>query len=138
MVLLQLLSGLGGYLTVSERMSDTLTKELRSANPDAGAFRQFADELIALSPDAVRRVDGTEPNPSGISSTGTTRGKTRAPAGPSCRYCERGLPADRAVTFCPHCGQNLALIMCPACNAELEADWKFCTVCGRPTGAQEI
>jgi double zinc ribbon protein len=49
-----------------------------------------------------------------------------------CRYCSGTLPQGRTVTFCPHCGQNLALNQCPACGAEMEKGWKFCIGCGRP------
>lgn len=49
----------------------------------------------------------------------------------SCRYCGGSLPQGRRVTFCPHCGQNLAVQRCPACSTELELGWKFCTTCGR-------
>ena len=48
-----------------------------------------------------------------------------------CRYCGGALPAGRAVTFCPHCGQNLTVRQCPACSSELEVGWKFCITCGR-------
>ena len=48
-----------------------------------------------------------------------------------CRYCGGSLPQGRRVTFCPHCGQNLAVQRCPACSTELELGWKFCTTCGR-------
>ena len=48
-----------------------------------------------------------------------------------CRYCGGSLPPGRRVTFCPHCGQNLAVQRCPACSTELELGWKFCTTCGR-------
>jgi len=55
---------------------------------------------------------------------------TVASAG-GCRYCGGSLPQGRRVTFCPHCGQNLAVQRCPACSTELELSWKFCTTCGR-------
>jgi hypothetical protein len=51
--------------------------------------------------------------------------------GGRCRYCDGSLPAGRALTFCPHCGQNLTVVHCPACNSELEMGWKFCVTCGR-------
>ena len=51
--------------------------------------------------------------------------------GGRCRYCDGTLPTGRAMTFCPHCGQNLTVIHCPACNSELEVGWKFCVTCGR-------
>lgn len=55
--------------------------------------------------------------------------------GGKCRYCGGTLPAGRRLTFCPHCGQNLTVQHCPACNTELEVGWKFCTTCGRSVGS---
>ena len=52
----------------------------------------------------------------------------------SCRYCGGDLPDGRAITFCPHCGQNLTVVHCPACGTELDVGWKFCTTCGRSAG----
>ena len=49
----------------------------------------------------------------------------------SCRYCAGVLPEGRNITFCPHCGQNLTVLNCPACGTELDVGWKFCTTCGR-------
>jgi hypothetical protein len=51
--------------------------------------------------------------------------------GGSCRYCGGSLPDGRQVTFCPHCGQNVTIVQCPACSTELELGWKFCITCGR-------
>ena len=56
-------------------------------------------------------------------------------AGERCRSCNEVLPAGRAITFCPHCGQNVTTMNCPACGSELEVGWKFCPTCGRPAGA---
>lgn len=56
-------------------------------------------------------------------------------AGERCRSCNEILPAGRAITFCPHCGQNVTTTNCPACGSELEVGWKFCPVCGRPADA---
>jgi len=53
-------------------------------------------------------------------------------AGERCRSCDGALPEGRAITFCPHCGQNLTTINCPACGSELELGWSFCPTCGRP------
>ena len=52
----------------------------------------------------------------------------------TCRYCRGELPEGRNITFCPHCGQNLTVVNCPACGTELEVGWKFCTTCGRAAG----
>jgi hypothetical protein len=55
-------------------------------------------------------------------------------AGGDCRYCGGALPEGRNITFCPHCGQNLTVVNCPACGTELDVGWKFCTTCGRAAG----
>jgi hypothetical protein len=52
-------------------------------------------------------------------------------AGDDCPFCKGPLPAGRAVSFCPHCGQDLTIVHCPACGSELERGWKFCVTCGR-------
>ncbi|HEY4306213.1 MAG TPA: zinc ribbon domain-containing protein [Gemmatimonadaceae bacterium] len=52
-----------------------------------------------------------------------------------CRSCNEVLPVGRPITFCPHCGQNVTTLNCPACGSELEVGWKFCPVCGRPADA---
>ena len=52
-------------------------------------------------------------------------------AGDTCGYCKGSLPAGRQISFCPHCGQDLTLVHCPACGSELERGWKFCVICGR-------
>lgn len=48
-----------------------------------------------------------------------------------CRYCGGTLPEGRAITYCPHCGQNLAAKHCAGCGAELDPAWKFCVSCGK-------
>lgn len=55
--------------------------------------------------------------------------------GDRCRACDEALPSGRAITFCPHCGQNVTTMNCPACGSELEVGWKFCPSCGRPASA---
>lgn len=56
---------------------------------------------------------------------------TIAPAGEDCSFCKGPLPAGRQIGFCPHCGQDLTVVHCPACGSELEREWKFCVTCGR-------
>ena len=171
MALTELLSGAGGYLIVDERMRDALTRELGSTNPDPAAFREFSTSQVAISPEALQRVQGSpaEPVSSPARPTGTVpvpppprqstgsmeaRPASSAPprpstplppptstvrpssgvtfdAGTSCRYCGGALPSGRRIVFCPHCGQNLTMVNCPACGTELDAGWKFCTTCGR-------
>jgi hypothetical protein len=180
--LLELLSGARGFLIVDERMRDVLGAELTSKNPDPSTFRQFAKSQVALSPEALRTMDGTPGsgraaaspqaqsggtdatrNPGVPASVGGTlpnlpRAETGgtaesipiaaplpqrpAPAavvpqpGELCRACGESLPQGRPITFCPHCGQNLTIINCQACGAELELGWRFCPSCGRPSASQ--
>lgn len=55
--------------------------------------------------------------------------------GELCIFCKGQLPEGRQISFCPHCGQDLTVVHCPACGGELERGWKFCVTCGR--GAAE-
>ena len=54
-----------------------------------------------------------------------------AEGGEDCTYCKGSLPGGREISFCPHCGQDLTLVHCPACGSGLERGWKFCATCGR-------
>ncbi len=147
LTLMQLLSGARGYLIVDDRMRDALERELASPNPDPGAFRQFADAQVALSPTAVQKLGHTpEGSVDAARSSGTTvRLSTPASMAAAaaaademrCRYCSGKLPQGRKVVFCPHCGQNLTVINCGACGAEVEVGWKYCVSCGRPTGQEQ-
>jgi len=56
--------------------------------------------------------------------------------GDRCRSCGELLPTGRAITFCPHCGQNLTTMNCAACGSELEMGWKFCPACGKRATTQ--
>jgi hypothetical protein len=67
----------------------------------------------------------------GLSGRRTARPITIAPTGENCPFCRGHLPAGRQVSFCPHCGQDLTVVHCPACGSELERGWKFCVTCGR-------
>lgn len=76
-----------------------------------------ASQAAVSAPPSQRRADNTS--------------APAAASGPSCRYCGGTLPTDRRVIFCPHCGQNLMVVRCPACSSEMETGWKFCITCGR-------
>ena len=147
LTLMQLLSGVRGYLIVDDRMRDVLERELGAPNPDAGAFRQFADAQVALSPVAVQKLGHTpegrvESREGGGSTVRLSTPASMAAAAAAadelrCRYCSGKLPQGRKVVFCPHCGQNLTVVNCSACGAELEVGWKYCVACGRPSGQAE-
>jgi len=192
MVVTQLLAGERNYLVGDPVMQEALRRELASPNPDTGAFRNFPDAQVALSPEILRRLDGRQggraateestpsapvpvseapterraavPPPSATVPAAAAPVAAAAPApaparpdsqqsttqptpedsvslsqrslktivgGGSCQYCGGVLPEGRRISFCPHCGQNLTIIHCPACSTELEAGWRFCTTCGR-------
>jgi len=119
LTLMTLLSGDRGYLDVDERLRDVLTRELQAPTPDPARLRDVADaegKLNAGKKSAVPQV--------------RLSGAVTIEAG-ECRYCGGELPLGRTMHYCPRCGQNLQVATCPACGAEVEADWKFCVACGK-------
>jgi double zinc ribbon protein len=82
-------------------------------------------------PPAAPRPPVTNPSLQQTTMSAPPRSTTAEALGGRCRYCSGALPAGRRLTYCPHCGQNLTVQHCPACNTELEVGWKFCTTCGR-------
>ena len=124
------------------RLSGASARESRAHTPDAAEVSAALDALqrqlpptlaeldavLAASADAKPRVSfharGQDiPDP-------TAEATVRSPR-PGCRFCGQMLPEGRAVTFCPHCGQNLKVRRCPGCSAEVDPTWKFCVTCGR-------
>jgi hypothetical protein len=149
----RLISGERGYIRADEAMQQRLKKELASAHAEPGLFREYASARISLVPDAVKGIGVPIPaqNAGGYSSgsrgsgskgdggSGDNGGSTTFTV-PSlaamdiaegCRYCGGTLPEGRAITYCPHCGQNLATKHCAGCGAELDPAWKFCVSCGK-------
>lgn len=108
-------------------------------NPSApsAVSRKPATSAHATAP-AKMVPSGSTPTvvrPSGASSIPGT-GSVVPREGDRCRSCDEPLPPDRAITFCPHCGQNVTTVNCPACGSELEVGWNFCPTCGRPAAAK--
>jgi hypothetical protein len=82
-------------------------------------------------------ASGTPPVSAGIPSEAGPRRAAKPIAigsGEHCTFCNGELPAGRQISFCPHCGQDLTVVHCPACGSELERGWKFCVTCGRSSG----
>ena len=80
MAVLELLSGKGGYLIVEDRMREALTRELASANPDPGAFREYATKSVQLAPEALQRLEASAADArAGANSASTTRVSAAAP-----------------------------------------------------------
>lgn len=129
LALLHLLSGNGGYLDVDERMRDQLGLELKQSVPDGARVRDFADASVSINARAEAQVpkalDAGQPRVSGVVRASSIPDSAR------CRYCSGALPDGRELRFCPHCGQNLQVLHCPGCGAEIEPGWKFCVSCGK-------
>jgi hypothetical protein len=142
LTLMELLSGAHGYLDVDEQLRDELGQELKAPSPEPSRVREFADAHVAIKPAALATAlesgGGTTPVPrpdarsaaSGARAT-TPPASTTDSGTPRCRYCGGDLPSGRVLHYCPHCGQNLQVLNCPACGAEVEAGWKFCVACGK-------
>lgn len=137
----RLLAGEKGYVRADKAMQDRLKQELESPHADVGAFRDFADARISLAPEAVQKLGvalpaqnaggyaGQAGNGNGASTSFS--GLTSVELAEGCRFCGGTLPEGRTVTYCPHCGQNLAAKHCAGCGSELDPLWKFCINCGK-------
>jgi double zinc ribbon protein len=150
---MRLLAGEKGYIRGDQAMQERLKTEMASQHPDLGAFRDYGDTRISLAPAAVEKLGISIPaQNAGGYATGraTSQGGNGSPSAsegtsfsiPSlatmelpvgCRFCGGTLPEGRTVTYCPHCGQNLAAKHCEGCGAELDLAWKYCVNCGKKT-----
>ena len=118
------------------------------ADERGAADRPSGPELVEDTPDGEPRPESDEPPTISIA-TGIRRPESAPGARPTpppfeiapaheersaegCAYCGGALPADRRANFCPHCGQNLNVIRCADCGAELEYGWRHCINCGHP------
>jgi hypothetical protein len=119
-----------------------------SAAPTSSSRAASAGEKVPLlapmTTSTTRENPGTSsstaPRASGSMASATSaaaparrapRPMTVSPTGEQCPHCKGELPAGREIVFCPHCGQDLTVLHCPACGSELEHGWKFCVTCGR-------
>ena len=134
LVLMELLTGARGYLDVDERLRDELGKELKAASPEPSRVREFSEANVSINAAAQTRVPVAVPTPASQEIPAirpSARLSDVRADGSQCRYCGGDLPLDRAMNYCPHCGQNLQVLNCSACGAEVEAGWKFCVSCGK-------
>lgn len=124
------------------RLGGAASRESHARTPDAAEVSAALDALQRQLPptlaelDAVLAASGDAKPRASFHARGqdipdpTAEATIRTPR-PGCRFCGQMLPAGRAVTFCPHCGQNLKVRRCPGCSAEIDPTWKFCVTCGR-------
>jgi hypothetical protein len=130
LLLMELLSGARGFLDVDDRLRDELSRELAAKTPETSRVRDFAEAQVSINAAAEKKVlDVAEPRER--RNSGVVRRPSPRPNVPQCRYCAGELPEGRALNFCPHCGQNLQVLNCPGCGADVEFGWKFCVSCGK-------
>lgn len=131
LLLMELLTGARGFLDVDEQLRDVFSKEMHAASPDPARVRDFAEANVSLNAAAQKKVADAPAELRERRNSGVVRRPTPRPNVPACRYCAGELPDGRALNFCPHCGQNLQILNCPGCGAEVELGWKFCVSCGK-------
>ena len=118
--------------------------EIGAGHPSPRAARagaRLGGHRAGVRPPRVARASGSARDPrTGGARRAGRRGRARSRSRddpPSlgsetrCAYCGGRLPAGRAVNFCPHCGQNQTILLCPECRTEVEPGWKHCVNCGR-------
>jgi hypothetical protein len=149
LALLRLLAGERGYAEVPPAVRAHCADELLNPTPDVAVYRGYQAEPVTvrhapavvfdapLRPSTGASTDGSPmplpvpPAPEPAVPVPAARAMTADDFGGRCRYCSKDLPTGRRLVFCPHCGQNLTTLRCPACSTELELGWKFCVTCGR-------
>jgi predicted RNA-binding Zn-ribbon protein involved in translation (DUF1610 family) len=147
LVLLRLCAGEGGFVrTEPEEVRARFADELRGANPDLEVLGGAENVLLTLRSDQLARALGPEPAaayappaPPPVSDVPDfpelddvpePEAASEEPVPPHCLYCGGALPANRAVNFCPHCGQSQTVALCHHCHGELEPGWRHCVNCG--------
>ncbi len=101
--------------------SDAVAESVEDPFPEDAAENESADRSPVEAPvpfeplaDSVS-VDGV---------TATSSGKQ------TCGSCDALLPADRALAFCPFCGERVGVRRCRRCGSEMDAEWRYCGACG--------
>jgi hypothetical protein len=141
LALTRLLAGEREYVSGDATMRQALSGSSNGSSKIS--YRNYAASLIEISAEAVTRLDESmrrsgrpiTPTVSPVASARAMAPTTIVASGP-CAFCGGALPDGRRITFCPYCGQNVTVKLCPACSAELEVDWSFCPVCGREVETQ--
>ena len=105
----------GSGATISAKAAAPMRPSSTAATPHVSASAQESS-TSPTAEDAARR---------------SARPITVPEEGQQCAFCKGELPPGRQISFCPHCGQDLTVVHCPACGSELERGWKFCVTCGR-------
>jgi hypothetical protein len=148
LVLMRLCAGEGGFArTEPADVRAEFEIEVSSSNPDLGLLRRHEHAVVCL--EAKPLAWALDPRPDLAFAPPDQRAESsvsfpsrpeppeepaQQPAYARCTHCNAGLPSDRAVNFCPHCGQSQALTQCPVCQGDVEAGWRHCVTCGYRVG----
>lgn len=129
------------YRTAKVRIASARAQEVLAGDTDIDLRppTPIATDVVvpaAAIPTAPRGVEPVVEEPSALREhiaphAGPAATAAPEPAAALCPYCSQGLPTDRTLKYCPHCGLNLRIRRCAGCSAEMEAEWKFCVTCGR-------
>jgi hypothetical protein len=146
-LLMRLLSGEGEFVRLdSEQALRAIRKELEQSNPNTGVHRDFAaadvhleteqvpDDVLVDRPDAGVGTPPSQEPVQELLDDAPPPGGPAAVAGSDCPWCRGSLPDRPGLRFCPHCGADVRVVPCPACQEPLEPGWRFCVRCGQETG----
>ena len=103
-----------------EEVDEAGLPDLVASEVDIAEDLDSDQDLPARAADQLEALEALddEPLPDGV------------PDALRCLYCGEALPTDRAVRFCPHCGQRQTPPECPRCHSGVDPAWRHCVNCG--------
>lgn len=109
---------------------------MREVEAERITRRQAAEEAERLAREEAERMAREEQEREQLEMLepqGAAAGEVNEGA---CPACNEALPL-RPLKFCPHCGDRLRHL-CSACGARVEAEWKYCGVCGAEQNGDSV